>query len=250
MSQLSGADGSKEATWSIPSCNLTCIMQLGLRSTAVYNHGLVLFLCHGNAQGGHCAFLDKSLEACSCQEPDTESSCQLFAPLQLLDTKVTVSSQVTQRFLGLKVSLPADVLFCSFICIFDFYRSVTQSLKQKIRNKKKKRKKLDAVLQLQYSFCCYIAVVSNKYIMWYFKNCSCQGSTLYYCYCSWFCTQMKFSTYTLLAIPCRTSSNSQTRTRISIFSVSSELHKAHIQHPFSFIGIMAWTACSFLIFLF
>lgn len=108
-------------------------MQLGLRSTTVYNHGLVLFLCHGNAQGGHCAFLDESLEACSCQEPDTESSCQLFAPLQLLDIKVTVrhSSQVTQRFHGLKVSLPADVLFCSFICISDFYRSVTQSLKQK-----------------------------------------------------------------------------------------------------------------------
>lgn len=62
-------------------------MQLGLRPTTVYNHGLVLFLCHGNAQGGHCAFLDKSLEAGSCQEPDTESSCQLLAPLQLLDTK-------------------------------------------------------------------------------------------------------------------------------------------------------------------
>lgn len=106
-------------------------MQLGLRPTTVYNHGLVLFLCHGNAQGGHGAFLDKSLEAGSCQEPDTESSCQLLAPLQLLHTKVIVrhSSKVTQRFLGLKVSLPADVFFCSFICIFDFYRSVTQSLK-------------------------------------------------------------------------------------------------------------------------
>lgn len=75
MSQVSAADGSKGATGSVPCCNLTCIMQLGLRSTTVYNHGLVLFLCHGNAQGGHRAFLDKSLEAGSCQEPDTQSSC-------------------------------------------------------------------------------------------------------------------------------------------------------------------------------
>lgn len=142
MSQLSAADGSKGATWCVHSCNLTCIMQLRLRSTTVDNHGLVLFLCHGNTQRGHCAFLDKSLEAGSCQEPDKESSCQLLAPLQLLDTKVTVvhRSQVTQRFLGLKIFLPADVLFCSFICIFDFYRSVTQSLKQK--NKKGKKKEI------------------------------------------------------------------------------------------------------------
>ena len=65
--------------------------------------------------------------------------------------------QVTHRLLCLKGSLPADVFFCSFICVFYFHRSITQCLKQK----KKKRKKLDATLIC--NFRCYIVVTSNRY---------------------------------------------------------------------------------------
>lgn len=87
-SQLSAADGYKWVTWrSIHSCNLTCIMQLRLRSTAVNNYWLVLLLSHGNAQGGHCAFLNESLEARSCQKPDTKSSRELLASLPFLTAR-------------------------------------------------------------------------------------------------------------------------------------------------------------------
>lgn len=92
-------------------------------------------------------------------------------------------------------------------------------------------------MQLQYDFCCYIAVLSNKYIMWYFKNYSCQGS----CHCSWFCSEKKFSSYTLLGIPqLRAPSNSGNRARISLFSVSSELHKAHTQYNSPFPSEELW----------
>lgn len=142
------------------SCNLTCIMQLRLGSTTVYNHWLVLFLSHSNAQGGHCAFLNKSLETGSCQKPDKKSSCELLVSIvseQQEQEGVIQKSQVIHRYLHLEVSLPVNVFFRSFICIFYFHRSITQCLKMK-------KQKLKSEMQLGNYFHCYIVATSNKYL--------------------------------------------------------------------------------------
>lgn len=48
---------------------LTCIVELRLGPTTVDDHRLMLLLCHGHAQRGHGAFMNKSLETGHTQKP-------------------------------------------------------------------------------------------------------------------------------------------------------------------------------------
>lgn len=48
---------------------LTCIVELRVGPTTVDGHRLMLLLCHGHAQRGHGAFMNKSLETGHTQKP-------------------------------------------------------------------------------------------------------------------------------------------------------------------------------------
>lgn len=115
---------------------LTCIVELRLGPTTVDDHSLVLLLCHGHAQRGHGAFMNKSLETGHTQKPVIYTSPfpstalqnrrkQMHSILGVGGKNVAVWLGGGQDFFRNYCSLPVNVSLCFFIWFFKLNRSIT-----------------------------------------------------------------------------------------------------------------------------